>query len=71
MLWLMAAAKMIDPSYQQSMAVNWYFLIVSCITLTIGGTLLVEKFLVHRFPCTKEDLAKFDFDESGTISGLF
>lgn len=59
-----AAAKMIDPSYQQSMAVNWYFLIVSCITLTIGGTLLVEKFLVHRFPCTKEDLAKFDFDES-------
>ena len=31
-----AAAKMIDPAYQQSMAINWYFLIVSCITLTIG-----------------------------------
>lgn len=61
-----AAARMIDPSYQQTMAVNWYFLIVSCIALSITGTLLVEKFLIKRFPCTKEDLAKYDFDESTT-----
>lgn len=61
-----AAAKMINPAYQQSMAVNWYFLIVSCATLSIAGTLLVEKFLIKRFPCTKEDLAKFDFDSDST-----
>lgn len=59
-----AAAKMIDPSYQQSIAINWYFLIASCIALTIFGTLLVEKWLVRRFPITKEELAKFSFDEN-------
>lgn len=58
-----AAAQMIDPSYQQSIAINWYFLIVSCILLTIAGTVLVEKVLIHRFPITKEELAKFHFDE--------
>ena len=58
------AAKMIDPEYSQSIAINWYFLIVSCILLTIGGTILVEKLLVHRFPITKEELAKHDFDEN-------
>ena len=61
-----AAAKMINPAYQQTMAVNWYFLIVSCITLSVAGTLLVERFLVRRFPCTKEDLAKYNFDETAT-----
>jgi aminobenzoyl-glutamate transport protein len=57
------AAQMIDPNYSESIAINWYFLIVSCIVLTIAGTILVEKFLVHRFPITKEELAKYDFDE--------
>lgn len=28
------------------------------------GTLLTEKFLVKRFPTTKEDLLKYNFDES-------
>jgi aminobenzoyl-glutamate transport protein len=58
------AAQMIDPNYSESIAINWYFLIVSCIVLTIAGTILVEKFLVHRFPITKEELAKYDFDEN-------
>lgn len=58
-----SAARMIDPNYTGSMAINWYFLIVSCIVLTIAGTFLVEKVLLHRFPISKEELAKFDFDE--------
>jgi aminobenzoyl-glutamate transport protein len=62
-----SAARMIDPNYSESIAINWYFLIASCIILTIAGTILVEKFLVHRFPITKEELAKFDFDENASI----
>ena len=58
------AAKMIDPNYAGSMAINWYFLIVSCIILTIAGTILVEKVMVPRFPITKDELAKYDFDEN-------
>lgn len=58
-----SAAQMIDPSYSSSMAINWYFLIVSCIILTVVGTVLVEKVIVHRFQITKEELAKYDFDE--------
>ena len=59
-----SAAKMIDPNYQQSIAINWYFLIASCIILTIVGTVLVEKVMLHRFPITKEELAAHDFDEN-------
>jgi aminobenzoyl-glutamate transport protein len=61
-----SAAQMIDPNYSESIAINWYFLMVSCILLTIAGTVLVEKVLVHRFPITKEELAKFDFDENAS-----
>lgn len=60
------AAQMIDPNYQQSIAINWYFLIVSCVLLTIVGTILVEKVLLHRFPVSKEELAKYDFDEDNS-----
>ncbi|MCI8453162.1 MAG: AbgT family transporter [Lachnospiraceae bacterium] len=56
------AAQMIDPTYQESIAINWYFMIVSCVVLAIAGTILVEKFLVHRFPMTKEGLKQYDFD---------
>lgn len=61
-----AAARMIDPDYTGSMAINWYFLIASCVVLTIAGTVLVEKILVHRFPMTKEQLAKYDFDDKAS-----
>lgn len=57
------AAQMIDPGYQQSIAINWYFLMVSCVLLTITGTVLVEKVLVPRFPISKAELAKFDFGD--------
>ncbi len=60
------AARMIDPNYTESIAINWYFLMVSCVVLTIAGTILVEKFLVHRFPITREELAKYDFDENAS-----
>ncbi len=60
------AAQMIDPTYSASIAINWYFMIVSCIILTVAGTFITEKIMVHRFPVTKEDLAKYDFDESST-----
>lgn len=59
-----AAAQMIDPSYTESPAINWYFLIVSCVLLSVVGTLLVEKFLVHRFPVTKEKLNEWDGEKS-------
>lgn len=58
------AAQMIDPNYSESIAINWYFLIVSCFILTIVGTILVEKVLLHRFPISREELAKYDFDEN-------
>ena len=59
-----SAAQMIDPNYSASIAINWYFLIVSCVVLTIAGTILTEKVMVHRFPISKEELAKYDFDEN-------
>lgn len=65
------AAQMIDPEYSASMAINWYFLLVSCFVLTIAGAILVEKVLVPRFPITKEELAKHDFDENaGNLSAI-
>lgn len=58
-----AAARMIDPEWTASVAINWYFLIASCFVLTIFGTIMVEKLLVPRFPISKEQLAAYDFDE--------
>ncbi len=56
------AAKMIDPNYQQSIAINWYFLFASCILLTVAGTFLVENFLLKRFNVTEEELQQYDYD---------
>ena len=61
------AAQMIDPNYSESIAINWYFLIASCIILTIVSTILVEKVLVPRFPTTKEQLRAYDFDTESTV----
>lgn len=61
-----SAAQMIDPNYSGSMAINYYFMFVSCLILTVVGTVLVEKVLVRRFPISKAELAKFDFDEKAT-----
>ena len=53
------AAQMIDPNYSASIAINWYFLIVSCILLTIAGTILTETLMVRRFSITGEELEAF------------
>ena len=60
------AARMIDPTYSASIAINWYFLVVSCVLLTIVGTILVEKVLARRFQIQKEDFAKYNFDTSSS-----
>lgn len=57
-----AAAQMIDPAYQQSPAINWYFLIVSAVLLSIAGTILVEKLLVPRFPVTESQMNEWRQD---------
>ena len=59
-----AAAQMIDSTYSTSIAINWYFLTVSCLLLTVAGTALVELVLINRFPITREELARYDFDEN-------
>ncbi len=58
------AAQMIDPNYSASIAINWYFLMVSCVLLTVGGTILVEKVMVARFPISAAELAQYDIDTS-------
>ena len=55
-----AAAKIIDPTYATSPAINYYFLVVSCIVLSIAGTIVTEKFMAPRFAGT--DLSKYAFD---------
>ena len=55
-----SAAQMIDPNYAESIAINWYFLIASCIILTLIGTVMVETILVKRFPVTPEMMAKWN-----------
>ena len=59
-----AAAKMIDPNYSASPAINYYFLVVSCIALSIVGTFITEKFMAPRF--ASADLSKYNFDISST-----
>ena len=59
-----AAAKMLDPSYQQSPAINYYFLVASCFLLTFVGTFVTEKIMAPRFAGT--DLTQYELDESVT-----
>ena len=55
-----AAAKIIDPTYATSPAINYYFLVVSCIILSLAGTFVTEKFMAPRF--AGEDISKYAFD---------
>ena len=57
------AAKMVDPNYSGSMAINWYYLFVSTFVLTIAGSILVEKVLVPRFAKTKQEVLQQNFNE--------
>ena len=56
-----AAARMINPNYTGSPAINYYFLIVSCILLSFVGTFVTEKFMAPRFADT--DLSKYELDK--------
>ena len=59
-----AAAKLIDPNYQQSPAINYYFLVVSCFLLTAVGTFVTEKIMAPRV--AGADLSQYELDESLT-----
>ena len=41
-------AKMIDPSYTTTVANNWYFMIASCVMLTIVGVFVNNKIIAPR-----------------------
>ncbi|MDR2802986.1 MAG: AbgT family transporter [Treponema sp.] len=43
------AAQMIDPSYKSSPAMNYYFIIVSTVFLSVVGTIVTEKIIAPRF----------------------
>lgn len=49
------AAQMIDPSYTTTVANNWYFMIVSCIILTVVGVFVNDKIIVPRLGEYKGD----------------
>jgi aminobenzoyl-glutamate transport protein len=59
-----AAARLIDPNYQASPAINYYFMVASCILLSIIGTIVTEKFMVPRF--AGQDLSKYELDKEIT-----
>ncbi len=59
-----SAARMIDPNYQASPAINYYFMVASCVLLSILGTFVTEKFMVPRF--AGQDLSKYELDEEVT-----
>lgn len=59
-----AAAQLIDPTYATSPAINYYFLVVSCIALSIVGTILSEKFMAPRF--ADDDLSKYKTGDEST-----
>lgn len=59
-----AAARMIDPEYLASPAINYYFLCASCVVLSIAGTYITEKVMAPRF--AGADLSKYELDEDLT-----
>lgn len=54
------AARLLDPDFSISPACNYYFLVVSTLLLTTGGTLMVEKYLIKRYPVTQAQLVKYE-----------
>lgn len=60
------AAQMVDPTYSSSMAINLYFIVVSCPLLMLGGTFLTEKIMLPRFPAGEYTLGH----EENTLKGL-
>lgn len=60
------AAKLIDPNYLASPAINYYFLLLSSFLLAIGGTLITEKVLAPRFD--GKDISKYKTEETIEIT---
>lgn len=60
-----AAARMIDPNYMESPAINYYFLVVSCFVLATVGTIVTEKFMAPRF--AGADLSKYEIDPDAAV----
>lgn len=60
-----AAARIINPNYTGSPAINYYFLLVSCIILSIVGTFVTEKIMAPRF--SNENLDQFESDKNATM----
>lgn len=60
------AARMIDPSYAASPAINYYFLLMSCFTLTIVGAIVSEKLVAPRFEGA--DLSKYGTIENASLT---
>lgn len=54
------AAQIIDPSYTSTPAMNYYFLAVSCVFLTIVGTFVTEKYIAPRFDGTPYEDTGYD-----------
>lgn len=59
-----AAARMIDPDYSASPAINYYFLFASCFLLAAVGTYVTEKIMAPRFEGA--DLSRYTLDEEVT-----
>ena len=59
-----AAARLIDPNYQASPAINYYFMVASCIVLSLVGTFVTERFMIPRF--AGEDLSQYELDKDLT-----
>ncbi|WP_298706545.1 AbgT family transporter [uncultured Veillonella sp.] len=55
-----AAAHIVDPNYTGSPAINYYFLLVSCILLSITGTVVTEKIMAPRF--SNDNLDRYELD---------
>lgn len=63
------AARIFDPAYTVNPSVNWYFMAVSTIVLTIIGTLVVDKYVEPRLGgyIPENDMSEADH-ELGEVS---
>jgi aminobenzoyl-glutamate transport protein len=60
------AAKLLDPSYATSPAINYYFLVVSCVLLTLVGVVVSEKLIAPRF--AHVDIAKYGVSDQRDLT---
>lgn len=59
------AAQIYDPSYTVNPTVNWYFMAVSTVVLTIAGTIVLEKVVEPRLGEYHIEDAESDVHEDG------